>query len=97
MAQEQANKDRAPLGSAPGYGDVTEGVVGPQGSGGSGTSQQEQSQTATPGRGQAGGGEPSPGGGEAGSGEAAPTDTPVFKEELPSDEKGTSLDEGGAG
>ena len=97
MAQEQAKKASAPLGSAPGYGEVTEGNVGPQG--GSGAAQQEQGQAATPERGQAGGagGEQSPGGGEAGSGEAAPTDTPLYKEELPPDEKGTSLDEGGAG
>jgi hypothetical protein len=102
MAQEQANKDRAPLGSAPGYGDVTEGVVGPQGPGGSGAApqdQQEQGQTATPERGKAGGagGEQSQGGGEAGSDEAAPTDAPLYKEELLPEEKGTSLDEGGAG
>jgi hypothetical protein len=71
---------------------VTEGVVGEQGAG---APRQEQGQSATS--------APTPAGGSGGDqgqaspGEAAPKDTPLFKEELAPDEKGTSLDEGGAG
>jgi hypothetical protein len=101
MAQEQANEGTAPLGSAPGYGDVTEGVVGEQGPDAARQEQgqKEQGQGATPAPRPAGGsgGDPGQAGGQASPGEAAPKDTPLFKEELPPDEKGTSLDEGGAG
>ena len=76
---EHQNKppESPPLGSAPGYGGVSEGTVGNQGSGGG----ERASNEATP------------------SGQEGPSvpSTPLYKEELDPDEKGTSLDEGGAG
>ncbi len=96
MAQEQANESGPPLGSAPGYGGLTEGVTGGQGTG---KPQQQQSPSVTPMHDQArGSGEKqSQPRGDADSDNTATSDTPLFKEELLPDEKGTSLDEGGAG
>lgn len=110
MVPKNANEDGPPLGSAPGYGELLEGGVGDQGTG---QAQQKQPPSATPEKGQtseaeapqAAGGNASgdgasgggaTGGGASGGGEAT-SETPLFKENLMPDEKGTSLDEGGAG
>ncbi|UQA57514.1 hypothetical protein [Polyangium aurulentum] len=88
------NKSGPPLGSAPGYGDTTEGVVGNQGNaptqGGEAKEKNKVEPTGAKQQ-QSAQGESAQGGGE-GKG-----DTVVVKEELPPEEKGTSLDEGGAG
>jgi hypothetical protein len=78
------NKSGPPLGGAPGYGGPSEGVVGNQGGG-----QTEGGKPAA---------EPTekkPEGEQ--SGEANKGETVLLKEELAPEEKGTSLDEGGAG
>ena len=83
------NKSGPPLGGAPGYGDATEGVVGNQGNATSpGGGEAKEKPKAEP----TGAKQQSEQGGGEGKG-----DTVVLKEELPPEEKGTSLDEGGAG
>jgi hypothetical protein len=103
MVPENANEGGPPLGSAPGYGELLEGGVGDQGTG---QAQQKQAPSATPEKGQTsgaeapqaegGGGGGASEGGASGGGEAT-SEAPLFKENLLPDEKGTSLDEGGAG
>lgn len=103
MAQEQKNDDGPPLGSAPGYGDLSEGAVGNQGTAEPQQPQppppQPQGPGATSEQGQASGAEDtqSQQGGDVNEGRAHPPNTPLFKEELSPEEEGTSLDEGGAG
>lgn len=85
------NKSGPPLGGAPGYGGPSEGVVGNQGSSAQPSGQKQDKQANQP-------PEPAQGGRDQG-GETASTGegTVILKEELPPEEKGTSLDEGGAG
>jgi hypothetical protein len=78
------NKSGPPLGGAPGYGGPSEGVVGNQGGG----ETEKGKPTAEPTGKQPEGKQ---------SDEASTGDTVLLKEELAPEEKGTSLDEGGAG
>jgi hypothetical protein len=87
------NKSGPPLGGAPGYGGPSEGVVGNQGGdqteGGKPAAEPTEKQPAAKPTGKQPEGEESS---EASKGEPV-----LLKEELAPEEKGTSLDEGGAG
>jgi hypothetical protein len=92
----QAQKEQAP--SATPEKGQTSGAEAPLTAGG-GTSGGGASGGGTSGGGASGGGTSgggASGGGASGGGEAT-SETPLFKENLLADEKGTSLDEGGAG
>jgi hypothetical protein len=89
------NKSGPPLGSAPGYGDATEGVVGNQGNAPAGGGQAEATKEKPKAEPTGAQQQANPDGGEDKGEDKG--ETVLLKEELLPGEKGTSLDEGGAG